>query len=198
MKTIDQVWAVYIQKKGNVDESSLGELRWHIENDEYKGDVISMAEDMIMESDSPLMKRVLIPAMAKQLHSQSSSARKFAMMALGRMELPEYGQDIYNMARYDPEEFCRMIATRALGGIMNEVDKYLKQKIVVLLYEILTNNDLEVYGKTYRDKASDAVLSAMDYNYLAFCRAWNDPDFDPIWKDFVKKYKLEYKPVFRR
>jgi len=181
-----------------VDESSLGELRWHIENDEHKGDAISIAADMIMESQSPLMKRILIPAIAKQLHSQSSSAREFAIMVLGRMELPEYGQDVYNIARYDPEEFCRSIATRALGGIMNEVDKHLKQKIAVLLYEILTNNDLEVYGKTYRDKASDAVLRAMGYNYLAFGRAWNDPDFDPIWKEFCKKYKLEYKPVFRR
>ena len=62
----------------------------------------------------------------------------------------------------------------------------------------LVNEDFERYDKSYRDSASDSVLSAMGYNYLAFGRAWNDPDFDPIWKDFVKKYKLEYKPVFRR
>ena len=198
MKSIDQVWDIYLEKGGKIDESSLRELSWHIEHDEDPWGAISMAADMIMESDSPLMKRVLIPAIAQQLHSEDSGTREIAIMSFRRMKVPKYGQDIYDMAISDPSEFARVIATRALGDIINEMEKSLKQQMAQIMYDVLVNEDFERYDKSYRDSASDSVLSAMGYNYLAFGRAWNDPDFDPIWKDFVKKYKLEYKPVFRR
>ena len=198
MKTIDQVWDVYLKKNGKVDESSLGELRWHIEHDEYPWDAISMAADMIVENQSSLMKKILVPAMVKQLYSESSSTRQFAVGAIRRLMLPQYGQELYRLSTEDAASIVRIIATNGLGDIMNEVEKPLAKKMATYLYEILRDNDFEHYCKSHRDSASDSVLSAMDYDYLAFPRAWNDPDFDPIWKDFVKKYKLEYKPVFRR
>ena len=69
VKNIDQIWDVYLEKGGKIDETCVRALSWHIENDEHPGDAISMAEDMIIESQSSAMKDILIPAMAKQLHS---------------------------------------------------------------------------------------------------------------------------------
>ncbi len=198
MKTVDQVWRLYLEKGEKIDESSLRELSWHIENDEHIGYAISMAADMIVESQSPLMKRVLIPAMADQLHSEDSSTREFAVGAIRRLFLPQCGQDLYNIAYADNDKFVRILATQALGDIMDKVDKKLAHKMAIYLHDVLTNKDFEKYNKNNRDSASDSVLSAMGYNCHAFPRAWNDPDFDPIWKKFLKKYKLDDKPVFRR
>ena len=155
MKTIDQVWRVYLEKGEKIDESSLRELSWHIENDEHPGGAISMAEDMIVESDSPLMKRVLIPAMANQMHSEDPDTREFAVGAMRRLMLPEYGQDLYRLATEDAASIVRMIATNGLGDIMNEVDKILEKKMATYLYEILTDNNFEHHCKSHRDSASD-------------------------------------------
>jgi len=198
MKTLDQIWDVYLEKGGKIDETYIRALSWHIEHDGNPDEAISMAEDMIMESQSPLIKNILIPEIAKQLHNEDEDIRESAVGAIRRLIVPQYGQEVYDLASKDVDNTVKIIATRGLGDLMREVDKSLAQKMAIHLYDILINDDFEKYNKRNRDSASDAVLSAMDYDSLAFSRAWNDPDFDPIWKEFCKKYKLEYKPVFRR
>jgi len=198
MKTLSDLWKEFDKKGLILSPEGLSDLKWHIENDEDPWDAISAAEDMIIESQSSAMKEGVASSVAKQLYHKNSSIREIATRFIKYLSFPECGQDLYNIAHTDDDEFVRILATKGFGYIMNEVDKKLAYKMAMHLHEILTNDDFEKYGKSYRDSASDSVLAVIDHNYIAFGRAWNDPDFDPIWKKFLKKYKLEYKPVFRR
>jgi hypothetical protein len=198
MKNENELWKEY-DETHDLCKQSVKDLSWHIENAHNQRSVMSMATDMIKATQSYTMRTILIPSIANQLDHQDYDIRSHALFCLiTRMRLEEYGKKAFDMARYDPDEAVREEALGNLGFIINEMDKDIAQKMAWSMYEVLINEDLEKYGKSYRDRASDSVLSAMRLNYLAFGRAWNDPDFDPIWKDFVKKYKLEYKPVFRR
>ena len=198
MKSKRELWKEY-DETHDLCKQSIKDLNWHIENDDDPGGCMEMAVDIIKATHSYTMRTILIPSIAKQLDHKDYDVRVYALFCLlNRLRLDEYGKKAFDISRYDINKFVRGEALGSLGFIINEMDKDLAQKMAWSMYEVLINEDLEKYGKSYRDRASDSVLSAMRLNYLAFGRAWNDPDFDPIWKDFVKKYKLEYKPVFRR
>ena len=198
MKTENELWKEY-DETNDLCKQSVKDLSEYIERCPNPKGFMDMATDMIEATHSYTMRTILIPSIAKQLDHDHYEVRRYALFCLlNRLELEEYGRKAFDMARYDPNEAVREGALGSLGFIINEVDKDLAQKMAWSMYEVLINEDLERYGKSYRDRASDSVLSAMGLNYLAFGRAWNDPDFDPIWKKFLKKYKLEDKPVFRR
>jgi len=198
MKSKTALWKEY-DETHNLCKQSIKDLSWHIENDDSPEGFMDMATDMIKATHSYTMRTILIPSIAKQLDHDHYEVRRYALFCLlNRLRLEEYGKKAFDMACYDINKFVRGEALGNFGFIINEMDKSLAQKMAWSMYEVLINENFETYNKSYRDSASDSVLSAMGLNYLAFGRAWNDPDFDPIWKEFVKKYKLEYKPVFRR
>jgi|LauGreDrversion4_2_1035121.scaffolds.fasta_scaffold828106_1 hypothetical protein len=198
MKSKRELWKEY-DETHDLCKQSIKDLSWHIENDDYSGGFVDMATQLILDTKSYAMRTILIPSIAKNLEHKDEDIRAYAISyLLGQMALDEYGNKVFDMALHDPSDYVKERALGHLGIVINKVDKEIAQKMAWSMYEVLINEDLEKYGKSYRDGASDSVLEAMGYNYHAFGRAWNDPDFDPIWKDFVKKYKLEYKPVFRR
>jgi len=103
------------------------------------------------------------------------------------------------MALHDPDSGVRTSAISRFGSLIGTENQDMAYKMASYLYEILTSEDFEKYNSEYRDNASCAILKLeRNSNQLSSEGAWNHPDFDPIWKEFCKKYKLEEKPVFRR
>lgn len=205
MKSLDEIWKEYIDMNNTLSLKGMEFLKEHIVGNDSKR-AIHTATDMINESLSPkLMKRILIPSIAEQLDNEDSSIRVAAIESLiGRLEVSQYANKSFYLARYDPDEEVRQAATGNIGYVINKVDKKLAQAIALYLYEVIVNekydcmnNDdyeemrdfYDEYGCILKDCAVRSIKNAMDvFPPKQFS---HDFIFNEVWKNFVKKCHLD-------
>ena len=204
MKSLDEIWKEYIDMNNNLSLKGIAFLNQHIAGNDSKR-AIHAATDMINESLSPkLMKSMLIPSIAEQLDNEDSSIRIAAIESLiGRLEVPQYANKSFYLARYDPDEEVRQAATGNIGYVINEVGKKLAQAIALYLYEVIVNekydcmnNDdyeemrdfYDEYGCILKDCAVRSINNAM--GVLPSKQFSHDFIFNEVWKSFVEEFHL--------
>jgi len=199
MKSLDEIWQEFLDTK-TLSRQTLLELTAYIEDKMYSWSAINLATDIIIESimeniNPEQLESVLVPAIARQLDSESATTREFAIGSLiGRLSVAEYGEKALFLAQFDPDETVQSIATSGLGWIMNKVDPELAHKMAMHLYTVVTGSNKEKYDTSYKGAAKKSVLISMGVFYYEWPK-WDAAKFDETWKEFLKKYNLKEKEV---
>jgi hypothetical protein len=191
MKTLDEIWQDFDKKGGILTLESIEDLKWHIENDRSLYEPIAAARDMMIETgEREHLEQEIVPTIAKHLDHEDEYIRAIAVgTVIGICKDASYGEKALVLARFDPDECVRAIATSSLGWVMNKVDQNLAHKMAVHLYTIMTSQNKEKYGNSDKDAARDSVRIAMEVYYPE----WETVDFQEVWGKFLKKYNLQEK-----
>jgi len=150
MKTLDDIWQEHINHE-SLTPKTMQDLVWHIENDVDPLDAITMATDMDLKELSPYI--------ARHLDHTDEYVRELAVGCLvGRLQLAEYAQKGFKMAKEDPEENVRDLAIFSIGAVLNRIkDKNLQHEIAYYLYQKLIDQDESFKGAAYK-----SILEAME------------------------------------
>ena len=152
----------------------------------------------IMKNINPeQLEKVLVPALARQLDSESATTREFSVGSLiVRLKPLEYAEKALFLARFDPDDTVQSIATSGLGWFMTKVDPELAHKMAAHLYKVITSPDKEKYDTSYKGSAKTSVLICMGVSYYEWPK-WDSRKFDETWLKFLKKYNLKEKEFVR-
>lgn len=189
MKTLDQIWQEY-NNQGSLSERTLKDLIWYIENDTTSESVV-MATDMIVDKPHNVMLNKLIPYIVKQLDHEDEYVRELAVSSIvDRIKLSEYATKALNMAKNDPYDNVRDLATSSLGAIINNVDFVLGKQIAIYLHEVIIN---EIYDDLRKQCAYRSVLKAMNVPVNLWPTKKINPDIHAMLdKNLLEQFKSKY------
>ena len=195
MKTLSELWKEFDKKKAKLTQEGIEDLIWHIENDWSPYEAIAAARDMMIETvDRDRLEQALLPIIAQHFNHKHGNIRQIAVgTVVGICEAERYGEQALFLARSDPDDLVRVIATSSLGWVMNKVDPKLAREMAVYLYAIMKSQNKEKYGNSDKDAARDSVRISMEVYYPE----WGTVDFQEVWGKFLKKYNLKEKEVVK-
>jgi hypothetical protein len=190
MKNLDQIWQDYINQD-TLSTETINDLIWHIENDKLPEEAITMATDMIVESSTDILLRKLTPCLVKQLDHEDDFIRELAVgCVVGRLRLSEYASKALDMAKNDPYDNVRGLASFQLGAVIDKVELHLREQIANYLYEVITNNN---YDGLHKQCAYGSILKAMKVPMHLRPAKKLEPDIpNMIDKDLLEKFKIKY------
>ena len=132
MRNLTELWQAY--DNGIFGKQELKDLSWHIENDKDPTSSISIATD--------IGSKHLGSVIAKHLDHPDWSVREFTLgCLLGRLKISEYGEKAFSMATSDTDQGVKSTAISCLGSVLDNLDKYLQQKIASYIYSIIVNKE---------------------------------------------------------
>lgn len=181
MKTLDDIWQIYLDRDLNPEE--LKDLVWHIENDEDPQGAISITADMGLKN--------LGNVLAKHLKHPKPFIRELTIgCLLGQLELPEYAEKGLEMSKNETQR-VRNIAIFSLGAIIDKVLFSLAQKIAKYILSVFQDSDED---KSLRDSAYFSILKGMEVprkDRPLVSKEIQDSDIDQsIVYEFCKKYQV--------
>jgi len=189
MKNLDDIWQEFIDQDA-LSTQTINDLIWHIENDERPG-AISMATDMIVRNPTGILLKKLISHLAKQLDNEDDFKREFAVNSVvGRLKLSEYASKALDMAKNDPYDNVRGLASSHLGAVINKVDPNLRKQIAAYLYDAITN---AIYDDWHKQCVYDAILEAMEVPIDTWPAIKSNPDISSmVDKNLLEKFKIKF------
>ena len=195
MKNLSELWKEFDKKKGKLSPESIEDLKWHIENDMSPYEAIAAARDMVIETvERDHFVQVVAPTIAQCFDHKNEDIREIAVgTVIGICKDARYGEKALVLARFDPDDLVRIIATSSLGWVMNKVDQNLAHKMAVHLYTIMTSQYEEKDDNAYKRVAKKSILISMEVYYPE----WGTVSFQDVWKQFLKKYDLPEKEVVK-
>lgn len=190
MKNLDEIWQDYLNQDV-VSTDTLNNLIWHIENDEWPEEAISMATDMIIDEGTGALLKKLQPYLVKQLDHEYDGARELAVnCVVGRLKLSEYASKALDMAKNDPYDNVRGLASSNLGAVMDQVDFNLRKQIAIYLHDVITNT---TYDDWHKQCAYGAILDAMEVPIHLQPKIEVYPDIEAmVDKDLLEKFRVKY------
>ena len=168
-----------------LSSQSMADLIWYLENDPY--DAIRLATDAIIYTKfkDNNFKR-LIPLIAKHLENEDDLVRETAVSCIiSRLNLSEYAGKAFYLAKNDPENNVRGLATSGLGSIINHVDPLLQKQIAQYLYDIIQNSKNSFLNR----EANISILKAMEVPIPVWHKMSRN-DLISLLEQFKDKYYL--------
>jgi hypothetical protein len=184
MKSLNDIWDEYINRDG-LHQETIEDLIWHLENDSDPQEAISIATDMGLKK--------LGSHIAKHLDNEDIYIREFTIgCLLGRLQLPEYAEIGFKIAKKDPHENVKDLAIFTIGEVLNKIkDKKLQHSIASYLYSLVVNSNQD---ESFALSAYHSILAGMGVSPL---ERPNIIRFDPekdidfrIVDDFKNKYGI--------
>jgi len=127
----------------------------------------------------------------KFLDHEDDFVREVAVgCVVGRLELAEYAEKAFNMAKNDQYDNVRDLAVSSLGAVINKVNPALRKQIANYLYEIVINDS---YDNLHRQCAYESILKAMDVPMQVWPQLQRNPDMSEIIdKILLEEFKQKY------